>query len=80
MAPLTLSPRPCRSVEHDFRQQEGRFQRVLSHMEPDAEPGSPAAAPGSPAAVPPRQELSPVTKLPAKLDAKKSRRKCFWFL
>ncbi|XP_065490257.1 INSYN2B protein-like [Caloenas nicobarica] len=69
------------SVEHDFRQQEGRFQRVLSHMEPDAAPGSPAAAPGSPAAaVPPRQELSPVTKLPAKLDTKKSRRKCFWFL
>ncbi|XP_065693967.2 uncharacterized protein [Patagioenas fasciata] len=69
------------SVEHDFRQQEGRFQRVLSHMEPHAAPSSPAAAPGSPAlAVPPRQELSPVTKLPAKLDAKKSRRKCFWFL
>ncbi|KAK2523404.1 hypothetical protein Q9966_012060 [Columba livia] len=69
------------SVEHDFRQQEGRFQRVLSHMEPHAAPGSPAAAPGSPAvAVPPRLDLSPVAKPPAKLDAKKSRRKCFWFL
>ncbi|XP_069712825.1 INSYN2B protein-like [Phaenicophaeus curvirostris] len=64
------------SVEHDFRQQEGRFQRVLSHITGDATPGSPTAA----AALPPRQEPSPVTKLPAKLDAKKSRRKCFWFL
>ncbi|XP_074721401.1 uncharacterized protein LOC141942321 [Strix uralensis] len=65
------------SVEHDFRQQEGRFQHVLSHIEGDATPSSPAA-PG--AVSPPRQEPSPVTKLPAKLDAKKSRRKCFWFL
>ncbi|KAM9378267.1 uncharacterized protein LRP34_005218 [Phaethornis superciliosus] len=64
------------SVEHDFRQQEGRFQQVLSHIEGDMTPSSPMAE-----AVPqPRQELSPVTKLPAKLDAKKSRRKCFWFL
>ncbi|KAM9236927.1 uncharacterized protein RG961_002494 [Leptosomus discolor] len=66
------------SVEHDFRQQEGRFQQVLSHIEGDATPGSPAAAAG--AVLPPRQEPSPVTKLPAKLDVKKSRRKCFWFL
>ncbi|KAM6135605.1 uncharacterized protein FYN12_002248 [Phoenicopterus ruber ruber] len=63
------------SVEHDFRQQEGRFQRVLSHIEGDTTPSSPAAA-----ALLPRQESSPVTKLPAKLDVKKSRRKCFWFL
>ncbi|XP_075276303.1 uncharacterized protein LOC142361374 [Opisthocomus hoazin] len=66
------------SVEHDFRQQEGRFQRVLSHIEGDATPSPPAAAAG--AVLPPRQELSPVTKLPVKLDTKKSRRKCFWFL
>ncbi|XP_075565622.1 uncharacterized protein LOC142593443 [Pelecanus crispus] len=66
------------SVEHDFRQQEGRFQRVLSHIEGDTTPSSPAAAAG--AVLPPRQEPSPVTKLPAKLDVKKSRRKCFWFL
>ncbi|XP_042663918.1 nascent polypeptide-associated complex subunit alpha, muscle-specific form-like [Tyto alba] len=65
------------SVEHDFRQQEGRFQHVLSHIEGEAMPSSPAAAG---AALPPRQEPSPVMKLPAKLDAKKSRRKCFWFL
>lgn len=68
----------ARSVEHDFRQQEGRFQQVLSHIEGDTTPSSPAAAVG--AVLPPRQEPSPVTKLPAKLDAKKSRRKCFWFL
>ncbi|XP_074948462.1 uncharacterized protein LOC142056853 [Phalacrocorax aristotelis] len=67
------------SVEHDFRQQEGRFQRVLSHIEGDTTPSSPAAAAAG-AVLPPRQEPSPVTKLPAKLDAKKSRRKCFWFL
>ncbi|KAM6313702.1 uncharacterized protein AAHN32_001529 [Aegotheles albertisi] len=66
------------SVEHDFRQQEGRFQRVLSHMEGDATPGSPAAV--AEAAPPPRQEPVPVPKLPMKLDTKKSRRKCFWFL
>ncbi|XP_059673635.1 INSYN2B protein-like [Gavia stellata] len=67
------------SVEHDFRQQEGRFQRVLSHIEGDTMPSSPTAAAAG-TVLPPRQELSPVTKLPAKLDAKKSRRKCFWFL
>ncbi|XP_074443119.1 uncharacterized protein LOC141743267 [Larus michahellis] len=66
------------SVEHDFRQQEGRFQRVLSHIEGDTTPSSPVAVAG--AVLTPRQEPSPVTKLPAKLDAKKSRRKCFWFL
>ncbi|XP_053922252.1 INSYN2B protein-like isoform X2 [Cuculus canorus] len=66
------------SVEHDFRQQEGRFQRVLSHIAGDTTLGSPAAV--AEAALPPRQELSPVTKLPTKLDTKKSRRKCFWFL
>ncbi|XP_031443918.1 INSYN2B protein-like [Phasianus colchicus] len=60
------------SVEHDFRQQEGRFQRVLSHMEGDAAHSSPTPGPVPPA----RREPSP----PAKLDAKKSRRKCFWFL
>ncbi|XP_032043024.1 INSYN2B protein-like [Aythya fuligula] len=64
------------SVEHDFRQQEGRFQRVLSHIEGEAAQSSPAAGPVPPA----RQEPSPVSRLPAKLDSKKSRRKCFWFL
>ncbi|XP_064568122.1 basic proline-rich protein-like [Zonotrichia leucophrys gambelii] len=76
------------SVEHDFRQQEGRFQRVLSHIEGDAGPSSPPTALGAAGVAlgaagtpsPPRQELSPVSRLPAKLDVKKSRRKCFWFL
>lgn len=76
--PSNAIPFHARSVEHDFRQQEGRFQRVLSHIEGDTTPSSPVAVAG--AVLTPRQEPSPVTKLPAKLDAKKSRRKCFWFL
>nr|XP_030126150.3 INSYN2B protein [Taeniopygia guttata] len=73
------------SVEHDFRQQEGRFQRVLSHIEGDTGPSSPPAALGAALGAagtpsPPQQEPSPVPRLPAKLDVKKSRRKCFWFL
>ncbi|KAJ7422884.1 hypothetical protein BTVI_12023 [Pitangus sulphuratus] len=75
------------SVEHDFRQQEGRFQRVLSHIEGDAGPSPTPTAMGLAGAAgaagttsPPRQELSPGPKLPVKLDVKKSRRKCFWFL
>ncbi|XP_065519433.1 uncharacterized protein LOC136005674 [Lathamus discolor] len=66
------------SVEHDFRQQEGRFQRVLSHMDGDVAPGSPEAVVGT--TVPPRQESSPGLRLPMKMDPKKHRRKCFWFL
>uniref|UniRef100_A0A8C3RU38 Protein FAM196B n=1 Tax=Chelydra serpentina TaxID=8475 RepID=A0A8C3RU38_CHESE len=65
------------SVEHDFRQQEGRFQRVLSSIESESRQSSPTIAR---ATTPTRQELSPMPKLPAKLDSKKSRRKCFWFL
>ncbi|XP_067154560.1 INSYN2B protein-like [Apteryx mantelli] len=65
------------SVEHDFRQQEGRFQQVLSNIESEASQSSPTVAG---AVQPGRQEPSPVSKLPAKLDSKKSRRKCFWFL
>ncbi|XP_058693065.1 basic proline-rich protein-like [Poecile atricapillus] len=76
------------SVEHDFRQQEGRFQRVLSHIEGDTGPSSPPTALGAAGVAvgaagttsPPGQEPSPVSRLPAKLDVKKSRRKCFWFL
>uniref|UniRef100_A0A452GHZ7 Inhibitory synaptic factor family member 2B n=1 Tax=Gopherus agassizii TaxID=38772 RepID=A0A452GHZ7_9SAUR len=65
------------SVEHDFRQQEGRFQWVLSSIESESRQSSPTTAE---ATTPTRQELSPMPKLPAKLDSKKSRRKCFWFL
>uniref|UniRef100_A0A8V5FWG9 Uncharacterized protein n=1 Tax=Melopsittacus undulatus TaxID=13146 RepID=A0A8V5FWG9_MELUD len=66
------------SVEHDFRQQEGRFQRVLSHMDGDVAPGSPEAVVGT--TVPPRQEPSLGLRPPMKMDPKKHRRKCFWFL
>nr|XP_042700807.1 protein INSYN2B-like isoform X2 [Chrysemys picta bellii] len=65
------------SVEHDFRQQEGRFQRVLSSIESESRQSSPTTARATTLT---RQELSPMPKLPAKLDSKKSRRKCFWFL
>ncbi|XP_064509779.1 INSYN2B protein-like isoform X3 [Pseudopipra pipra] len=69
------------SVEHDFRQQEGRFQRVLSHIEGTPGPSPPPTAVGAAGTTSPtRQELSPAPKLPVKLDVKKSRRKCFWFL
>ncbi|KAM9026421.1 uncharacterized protein PRD47_002188 [Ara ararauna] len=66
------------SVEHDFRQQEGRFQHVLSHMDRDVAPGSPEAVVGI--TVPPRQEPSPGLRPPMRVDPKKPRRKCFWFL
>ncbi|XP_074848225.1 uncharacterized protein LOC142012268 [Carettochelys insculpta] len=65
------------SVEHDFRQQEGRFQQVLSSTESEPRQSSLLTAQAS---TPNQQEPSPVLKLPAKLESKKSRRKCFWFL
>ncbi|XP_067884813.1 INSYN2B protein-like isoform X2 [Heterodontus francisci] len=62
------------SVEHDFRQQEGRFHRVLSSMETDT--GQSSEQPGTPN----KQEESPVPRQPARTEPKKSKRKCFWFL
>lgn len=62
------------SVEHDFRQQEGRFLRVLSSLDDD----SPQIVP-QPSA-PSQQEPSPAPKQPPKLESKRSKRKCFWFL
>uniref|UniRef100_UPI00398F39D7 INSYN2B protein-like n=1 Tax=Pristiophorus japonicus TaxID=55135 RepID=UPI00398F39D7 len=62
------------SVEHDFRQQEGRFHRVLSSMETDA--GQSSEQPGTPN----KQEESPIPRQPARTEPKKSKRKCFWFL
>ncbi|GCB71689.1 hypothetical protein scyTo_0001666 [Scyliorhinus torazame] len=61
------------SVEHDFRQQEGRFHRVLSSMEADIGQSS---QPGTPS----KQEESPIPRQPARTEPKKSKRKCFWFL
>ncbi|GCC34310.1 hypothetical protein chiPu_0012783 [Chiloscyllium punctatum] len=62
------------SVEHDFRQQEVRFHRVLSSMETDA--GQSSEQPGTPN----KQEESPIPRQPARTEPKKSKRKCFWFL
>ncbi|XP_078534878.1 uncharacterized protein LOC144821565 [Lissotriton helveticus] len=62
------------SVEHDFRQQEGRFLRVLSSLDDD----SPQIVPPPPA--PSQQEPSPAPKQPPKMESKRSKRKCFWFL
>ncbi|XP_067836715.1 INSYN2B protein-like [Heptranchias perlo] len=62
------------SVEHDFRQQEGRFHRVLSSMETDT--GQSSEQPGTPN----KQEESPIPRQPARTEPKKSKRKCFWFL
>ncbi|XP_053113856.1 inhibitory synaptic factor 2A-like isoform X2 [Hemicordylus capensis] len=66
------------SVEHDFRQQEGRFQPVLSTIEP--EPASQSAPTAVPTAPPSPQEPPPLPKLPAKAEPRKARRRCFWFL
>ncbi|XP_028600484.2 uncharacterized protein LOC114604513 [Podarcis muralis] len=66
------------SVEHDFRKQEGRLQQVLSTIEPELSHSPPVA---TRAATPSHQEPSPTLNLPVvKAEAKKSRRKCFWFL
>nr|XP_033811031.1 uncharacterized protein LOC117365135 isoform X2 [Geotrypetes seraphini] len=62
------------SVEHDFRQQEGRFQRVLSILQADSDQSSPRPT------TPSNQEPSPMPNPPTRLDSKKSKRKCFWFL
>ncbi|XP_032891861.1 protein INSYN2B-like [Amblyraja radiata] len=62
------------SVEHDFRQQEGRFHRVLSSLETEA--GQSAELPSTPS----KQGDSPTPRLAARTEPKKSKRKCFWFL
>ncbi|XP_078262222.1 INSYN2B protein-like [Rhinoraja longicauda] len=62
------------SVEHDFRQQEGRFHRVLSSLETEA--GQSCELPSTPS----KQEESPTPRMLARTEPKKSKRKCFWFL
>ncbi|XP_064182085.1 uncharacterized protein LOC135250086 [Anguilla rostrata] len=56
------------SVEHDFRQQEGRFQGVLDTLEGDYDTPLPA--------LPPPSRPSSNTKN----KVKKLRKKCFWWL
>uniref|UniRef100_A0A4W3GW30 Protein FAM196B n=1 Tax=Callorhinchus milii TaxID=7868 RepID=A0A4W3GW30_CALMI len=64
------------SVEHDFRQQEVRFHKVLSDMEMGAW-GQNSEQPGTPLS---KQEESPIPQPTARTEPKKSKRKCFWFL
>ncbi|XP_012884074.1 PREDICTED: protein FAM196B [Dipodomys ordii] len=62
------------SVEYDFRQQEGRFHRVLQnlgHTEPDDDTPSPPKSPAE-APAPERQDL--------RRKAKKVKKKCFWWI
>ncbi|KAM9377519.1 uncharacterized protein insyn2b [Pholidichthys leucotaenia] len=63
------------SVEHDFRQQEGRFQGVIEALEGEYDVPAPTApiksAPG-----PPLSSSRPSTKA----RVKKLRKKCFWWL
>ncbi|MGH0177249.1 UNVERIFIED_CONTAM: hypothetical protein FKN15_074202 [Acipenser sinensis] len=65
------------SVEHDFRLQEGQFQRTWRVVDPESSQSSPLTS-----STASRQEDSPVPKhTPAtKMESKKSKRKCFWFM
>ncbi|MBN3276994.1 F196B protein, partial [Polyodon spathula] len=65
------------SVEHDFRLQEGQFQRTWRVVDPESSQSSPLT--GSTVS---HQEDSPVPKHTptTKTESKKSKRKCFWFL
>ncbi|XP_066573237.1 inhibitory synaptic factor 2A-like [Amia ocellicauda] len=65
------------SVEHDFRQQEGRFQGVLQCLMGEAE-GPLKQPPPSPS--PPTPPPPPTAPHGVKSKAKKLRRKCFWWL
>ncbi|XP_020650849.3 uncharacterized protein LOC110079826 [Pogona vitticeps] len=66
------------SVEHDFRQQEGRFRQVLSTIE--VQPGRTPPTEGQ-ATTQSHHKLPPAPRLPVRAEPKKSRRKCFfWFL
>lgn len=62
------------SVEHDFRQQEGRFQGVLETLDGDYEVPVPIPRPSSAGGtVAPSRDR-------AKSRVKKLRKKCFWWL
>ncbi|XP_031718749.1 uncharacterized protein insyn2b isoform X1 [Anarrhichthys ocellatus] len=61
------------SVEHDFRQQEGRFQGVMEVLE--AEYDVPAPTPTKPTPAP-----SSSSRPSTKARVKKLRKKCFWWL
>nr|XP_019941484.1 PREDICTED: protein FAM196B-like [Paralichthys olivaceus] len=61
------------SVEHDFRQQEGRFQGVMEAL--DGEYDVPAPALTKPTLIP-----TPSSRPGTKARVKKLRKKCFWWL
>ncbi|XP_077589653.1 uncharacterized protein insyn2b [Stigmatopora nigra] len=58
------------SVEHDFRQQEGRFQGVMEGLEGEYDVPAPFPSKAAPQA----------GRLGAKSRVKKLRKKCFWWL
>ncbi|KAM3866648.1 LOW QUALITY PROTEIN: uncharacterized protein insyn2b [Diretmus argenteus] len=61
------------SVEHDFRQQEGRFQGVMEALEGESDVPAPIMTKPVPA---PSSSTRPSTKA----RVKKLRKKCFWWL
>ncbi|XP_040903591.1 uncharacterized protein LOC121188090 [Toxotes jaculatrix] len=61
------------SVEHDFRQQEGRFQGVMEALEGEYDVPAPILTKPTPA---PSSSSRPGTKA----RVKKLRKKCFWWL
>ncbi|XP_075959193.1 uncharacterized protein insyn2b [Anarhichas minor] len=61
------------SVEHDFRQQEGRFQGVMEALEVEYDVPAPTLTKPTPA---PSSSSRPSTKA----RVKKLRKKCFWWL
>ncbi|MED6290481.1 hypothetical protein CHARACLAT_013345 [Characodon lateralis] len=61
------------SVEHDFRQQEGRFQGVIEVLEGEYDVPAPTQTKSTPA---PLSSSRPSTKA----RVKKLRKKCFWWL
>ncbi|XP_037317253.2 protein INSYN2B [Pungitius pungitius] len=65
------------SVEHDFRQQEGRFQGVMEALDGECE--VPAPTPTKPAS-PASQASSLPSRPSARARVKKLRKKCFWWL
>uniref|UniRef100_A0A3Q3RMS9 Uncharacterized protein n=1 Tax=Mastacembelus armatus TaxID=205130 RepID=A0A3Q3RMS9_9TELE len=61
------------SVEHDFRQQEGRFQGVIEALEGEYDAPAPSLTKPAPA--------NPSSSRPStKARVKKLRKKCFWWL
>ncbi|XP_050928349.1 protein INSYN2B [Lates calcarifer] len=66
------------SVEHDFRQQEGRFQGVMEALEGEYDvPAAPTLTKSTPV---PSSSSSSSSRPGTKARVKKLRKKCFWWL